>query len=71
MLGVHRDLAKTTPSGGREMTFYHPTMQETLIEAARSAGAEIWRDALVVAVCPGDPPMVTDRAHGRQSMTTS
>src|SRR5215469_2718610 len=25
------------------LTFYHPTMQEVLIEAAERAGAEVWR----------------------------
>jgi 2-polyprenyl-6-methoxyphenol hydroxylase-like FAD-dependent oxidoreductase len=54
-----RDLAATTPARGKELTFYHPEMQETLLECARSAGADLWRGARVVEVRPGDPPRVT------------
>jgi menaquinone-9 beta-reductase len=63
-LEVERDLATTTPSCGNELTFFHPSMQETLIEAARDAGAEVWRGAVVTEVCPGNPPGVTVRHDG-------
>lgn len=63
-IAVQRDLAATTPSGGKEMTFFHPAMQETLIEAARDAGVEVWRSAVVLGVEPGDLPGVMVRRDG-------
>jgi 2-polyprenyl-6-methoxyphenol hydroxylase-like FAD-dependent oxidoreductase len=63
---VHRDLAQTTPSGGRELTFFHPAMQETLIDAARDAGATVCRNALVTAVSAGNPPMVRVQHDGEE-----
>ncbi|CAN5644542.1 hypothetical protein BH23CHL2_BH23CHL2_03480 [soil metagenome] len=55
---VQRNLVETTPSGGRELTFFHPDMQETLVQAAHDAGAEVWRGAGVSDVQPGDPPTI-------------
>ena len=63
-VNVQRDFAATTPSGGKEMTFYHPAMQDVLINAAQEAGVEIWREALVTEVRPGDPPTVLVRHDG-------
>ena len=70
-VSVHRDLAQTTPSGGRELTFFHPAMQETLIQAARDAGAEVSRGVRVTAVCPGDLPGVRARYAGADHELTA
>jgi 2-polyprenyl-6-methoxyphenol hydroxylase-like FAD-dependent oxidoreductase len=58
VVAVHRDLPQTTPSAGQELTFYHPAMQETLLDAARQAGATVWRGARATAAQPGEPPTV-------------
>ena len=55
----HRDLTATTPSGLPNLTFFHPEMQEALIAAAESAGAEVRRGARVTATKPGAKPEVT------------
>jgi len=36
-----RDLVATTPARGKELTFYHPEMQVTLLDCARMAGADV------------------------------
>ena len=45
-----RDMPATNPHGVGELNLYHPTMQETVLELARSAGAQTHRGARVVAV---------------------
>lgn len=55
----HRDLTATTPSGLPNLTFFHPEMQEALIEAAETAGAEVRRGARVKAAKPSTDPEVT------------
>jgi 2-polyprenyl-6-methoxyphenol hydroxylase-like FAD-dependent oxidoreductase len=55
----HRDLTATTPSGLPNLSFFHPEMQEALIAAAETAGAEVRRGARVKAAKPGDDPEVT------------
>ena len=55
----HRDLTATTASGLPNLTFFHPEMQEALIEAAETAGAEVRRGARVTAAKPGAEPEVT------------
>ncbi len=61
MCFVHRDLAATTPQAASWITFYHPAMQEVLVEAAARVGAEVRRGARVRDVRPGDPPAVVVR----------
>jgi 2-polyprenyl-6-methoxyphenol hydroxylase-like FAD-dependent oxidoreductase len=39
-----RDFRTTTPQGLPVLTVYHPSMQETVLESARNASAEVWRD---------------------------
>jgi flavin-dependent dehydrogenase len=41
------------------LTFYHPTMQEVLIEAAEHAGAEVWRGATAKSIEAAEPPVTT------------
>lgn len=56
---AHRNFMESTPHGSPLVSFYHPAMQEVLIELAGEAGAEIWRGARVTAVRPGRQPEVT------------
>ena len=63
--GPRQDLPATTPHGTGALDFFHPEMQETLIDLARAAGAEVRRGATVTAVTPGEPPSVTVDWGGR------
>jgi menaquinone-9 beta-reductase len=49
-LGPDRDLVGTTPQNLPMLTFYHPEMQEVMLQAAARAGAEVRRAALVKAI---------------------
>jgi 2-polyprenyl-6-methoxyphenol hydroxylase-like FAD-dependent oxidoreductase len=51
-----RDLAETTPGGCHSMTFYHPQMQEALIQDAENAGAEVRRGVRVRGIETGAEP---------------
>ncbi len=55
---MHRDLPNTTLQGASEFTFYHPAMQEVLLQAAAAAGAEVRRGAVVRDVRPGERPSI-------------
>lgn len=48
-----RHFPSTTPSGLPALGFFHPKLQELLLEAAANAGAEVWRPARVVGVAKG------------------
>jgi menaquinone-9 beta-reductase len=48
------DLRTTSLQRLPALTFYHPAMQEVVLEAARSAGAEVWRGVSVREVKPGE-----------------
>jgi 2-polyprenyl-6-methoxyphenol hydroxylase-like FAD-dependent oxidoreductase len=61
---AERDFFKTTPQQAGFFCFYHPTMQEILIEAAAKAGAEVRRGAHVREVEPGSPARVTIERGG-------
>jgi 2-polyprenyl-6-methoxyphenol hydroxylase-like FAD-dependent oxidoreductase len=54
-----RDLTATTPRGSHCLNFYHPDMQEVLINAAESAGARVLRGVRVKSITPGSEPSVT------------
>lgn len=60
----HRDTASETPGGTATMTFYHPHMQETMLDAAAEAGAEVRRGVRVTGVGPGRPARVAVRSNG-------
>jgi 2-polyprenyl-6-methoxyphenol hydroxylase-like FAD-dependent oxidoreductase len=53
-----RDLVATTPHRTGELTFYHPQMQETLLQSAAGAGVEVRRGSTVIGLVPGAPPAV-------------
>lgn len=54
----HRDLTATTPRRLPFFNFYHPTMQEVLLQAAADAGAEVRRGARARDVQTGVPATV-------------
>ena len=62
--GEPRDLVTTTPQRLPGVTFYHPTMQEVLLQAARDAGAEVRRGASVRNVKPGTVPSIVVEQNG-------
>jgi 2-polyprenyl-6-methoxyphenol hydroxylase-like FAD-dependent oxidoreductase len=59
-----RDYRTTTPQGTCTLSFYHPQMQEILLERAVQSGAEAWRSAVVVALRPGELPEADIVADG-------
>lgn len=61
---IRRDLAATTTHGAGLLNFYHPEMQEVLLNAAGAAGATVWRGAKAVKVQSGAPPTVTIQRDG-------
>ena len=63
--GERRDFVATTPQHLPGFTFYHPAMQEVLLQAANEAGAEVRRGVHVRAVKPGRAPTVTVEHNGR------
>jgi 2-polyprenyl-6-methoxyphenol hydroxylase-like FAD-dependent oxidoreductase len=62
---VHRDLSATTPQATGWMSFFHPDMQEAVLEAAARAGAEVRRGARVRDVEPGAMPEAIVEHDGR------
>jgi len=52
-----RDLRTTTPQRLPALTFYHPAMQEVVLDAASSAGADVRRGVSVREVKPGETPI--------------
>lgn len=60
----HRDLANNTVPHVPALNFYHPEMQEILLQAAADAGAKIRRGAWVCDVKPGAIPTVTVEQDG-------
>ena len=67
----HRNLAETTPQQLPNMTFFHPEMQETVLQAAAAAGAEVRRGARVKGVEPGERPVVLAEHDGKDERIES
>jgi 2-polyprenyl-6-methoxyphenol hydroxylase-like FAD-dependent oxidoreductase len=65
-----RDLVTTTPSRLGCLNFYHPEMQQTLLDMAIASGAQLLRPADAVEVVTGDPPTVLVRANGSDRRLT-
>jgi 2-polyprenyl-6-methoxyphenol hydroxylase-like FAD-dependent oxidoreductase len=59
-----RHLPSSTPSKLPEVSFYHPTMQEALLQRAAEVGVDVWRGATVREVSPGGPPALTVHKNG-------
>lgn len=51
-----RTYRTSTPNGTCTLSFYHPEMQEILLERAVQSGAEVWRGAAMGALRPGAVP---------------
>jgi 2-polyprenyl-6-methoxyphenol hydroxylase-like FAD-dependent oxidoreductase len=64
-MGPTRDLRITTPQRLPALTLYHPAMQESVLDTALEAGAEVWRRAAVHAVAPGEPAGVSVDRDGQ------
>jgi 2-polyprenyl-6-methoxyphenol hydroxylase-like FAD-dependent oxidoreductase len=69
--GANRDLVETIPSRLGCLNFYHPEMQQQLLDLAVAAGAELLRPAEVTGVIPGDRPTITLRANGVDQRITA
>jgi len=69
--GSNRDLAATSPSGLGCLNFYHPDMQQCLLDLAVSAGAELTRPAEAIQVVPGDPPRLILREGDTERRVTA
>jgi 2-polyprenyl-6-methoxyphenol hydroxylase-like FAD-dependent oxidoreductase len=68
---VHRDVVTTTPQQLPCLAFYHPTMQEVVLQAASDAGAQVRRGVTVRKVRPGRPARVTLEENGRVDEVTA
>ncbi|MGH7857836.1 MAG: FAD-dependent oxidoreductase [Candidatus Binatia bacterium] len=68
---MHRDIAATTVPGVPVLTYFHPDMQEILLQAAVDAGAEVRRGARVTGVHPGSSPKVLFHHQGREQEVTA
>lgn len=60
----HNNLPALTPQQAPSLTFYHPTLQEVLLQAAADAGAEVRRGATVREVKLGTTPTVVVEQNG-------
>ena len=67
----NRDLVATTPSGLGCLNFYHPEMQQSLLDHAVAAGVELLRPAEAAHVSPGPPPAVVTRWNGAERRITA
>ena len=61
---MRRDLVATTVPAAPVLAFYHPAMQEVLLDAAARAGAVVQRGARVSSVAPGPEPSVAFELDG-------
>jgi 2-polyprenyl-6-methoxyphenol hydroxylase-like FAD-dependent oxidoreductase len=66
-----RDLAQTTPTGLHALGFYHPQAQETLLDAAADASAEVRRGVRATGVTLGDSPSVAFDSNGSSETATA
>lgn len=62
--GTLRDFRTTTPQQLPALTFFHATMQEAVLDAAKRAGAEVRRGVNVRHVRTGQPPSVSIETRG-------
>lgn len=70
-LVAHRPVAATTPQGLPSLSFYHPDMQRTLLQAASAAGADVRTGARVMEVTPGPRPGVALAGNGHPEQLTA
>jgi 2-polyprenyl-6-methoxyphenol hydroxylase-like FAD-dependent oxidoreductase len=67
----NRDLIETTPSRLACLNFYHPEMQQQLLNLALQADVELRRPAQVIGVIPGDLPTIRLRENGSEQQITA
>ena len=67
----HRDLTATTDPKTVVTAGYHPQLQQSLIEAAANAGAEVRRGARVLEARTNGTPEVVVESDGRQSVISA
>jgi menaquinone-9 beta-reductase len=67
----NRDLIETTPSRLGCLNFYHPEMQQRLLDLTVQAGVEVRRPAEVISVNPGDPPTIRLRENSSEQQITA
>jgi menaquinone-9 beta-reductase len=60
-----RDLRTETAHGLPALTFFHPAMQEVVLDTARSRGAKVWRGSTVREVRLGAPAAVVVERGGK------
>ncbi len=60
-----RNVVETTPQQLPGLSFSHPEMQEALLSAAETAGAEVRRGVVVQGIECGEQPVVLAGANGR------
>src|SRR2546422_4603220 len=65
VLVAHRDVSGTSLQQLPGLNFYHPAMQEVLLQAAIEAGAEVRRGVRACGITPGAVPTVTIEQEGR------
>jgi 2-polyprenyl-6-methoxyphenol hydroxylase-like FAD-dependent oxidoreductase len=68
---AHRNLIATTPRQTPFYTFYHPAMQEVLLQAAADAGAEVRRGVRATDIQPGTPPSVVVEEKGQTEVLSA
>lgn len=61
-----RDMIATSPHKAGSLHFYHPEMQEVVLQSAIHAGAEVLRGAQVTEVLSGATPGVRVRTGGKE-----
>jgi len=59
-----RNLIETTPQQLAALSFCHPEMQETVLAAVETAGAEVRRGAVVQGIDSGGQPVVSAQLNG-------
>lgn len=59
-----RHYPSSTPGKTGILSFFHPEMQDVMVQAASDAGAEIWRGASVRAISPGEQGTMEVRSEG-------
>jgi 2-polyprenyl-6-methoxyphenol hydroxylase-like FAD-dependent oxidoreductase len=70
-LPVERNLSSTTSIGTPKLTFYHPQIQEAILQLASDSGAQVHRGAIVTGVRKDGLPRVTANINGRDQEFTS
>jgi len=66
-----RDFVATTLTKTPLVTFYHPRMQTSLLQAAEVAGAQVRRGVVVTNISPGKPPRVIQKAGNQTEEITA